>query len=225
MNYWNLHPNGAHTAEGQGLPYYLAIEKYRYRAESPSVDFRKWKGKAVLEVGCGLGTDLRQFAYYGANTTGIDQANNAIELARHGFLVFSLSGDFHVGNGQQMPFKSDGFDMVYCHGVLHHAENPQQMLKEIYRVLKPGGEANVMVYYRYALARVFRRYLDPVFSDGEIPRTKVYSRLQVDSLFRDFRHVEMETRQLYVWCPIKRLETWLARRWGLFLCIKARKAE
>src|SRR5689334_24340138 len=64
------------------------------------VDFNAYRGKAVLEVGCGAAVDLARFAKGGAVTTGIDVAASAIALAEANFSQQQLTGEFVVGNGE-----------------------------------------------------------------------------------------------------------------------------
>ncbi len=106
-------------------------------------EFRNHAGERVLEIGCGTGCDLLQFAKHGANAVGIDITPEHIRLARErvGNLAQVLRGD-----GTSIPFQDESFDYVYSHGVLHHLDQPRRMVEEIFRVLRPGGRFNVHVY-------------------------------------------------------------------------------
>ena len=112
------------------------------------VDFDGYRGKHVLEVGCGAAVDLARFAKGGAIATGIDLAASAIELARANFSQQGLHGEFHVASGEAMPFPDDSFDLVYAHGVVQYTADPQRLVNECRRVLKPGGLAIFQVYNR-----------------------------------------------------------------------------
>ena len=105
-------------------------------------------GRSVLEVGCGAGTDLVRFAKGGADVTGVDLAPTAIEMARANFEQQGLRGRFEVADGEQLPFPDDSFDLVYAHGVVQYTANPQRLVDECRRVLRPGGEAILQVYNR-----------------------------------------------------------------------------
>ena len=102
----------------------------------------------MLEVGCGAGVDLARFAKGGANVVGVDLASSAIDLARANFEQQGLTGDFRVADGEALPFPDDSFDLVYAHGVVQYTANPQRLVDECRRVLKPGGEAVFQVYNR-----------------------------------------------------------------------------
>jgi SAM-dependent methyltransferase len=102
----------------------------------------------VLEIGCGLGTDGAQFARAGANYTGIDLTDAAIDLARRRFELFQLPGTFRIADAERLDFPNNSFDLVYSHGVLHHTPDTSAAVREIHRVLRPGGKAIVMLYHR-----------------------------------------------------------------------------
>ena len=112
------------------------------------VDFQGYAGQAVLEVGCGAAVDLARFANGGAVCTGVDIAPSAIALARANFDQQGLSADLRVGNGEALPFPDSMFDLVYAHGVVQYTANPQRLVDEVRRVLKPGGQAIFQVYNR-----------------------------------------------------------------------------
>jgi SAM-dependent methyltransferase len=112
------------------------------------VDFDGYRGRSVLEVGCGAGVDLARFAKGGAEVTGADLAPSAIELARANFSQQGLRGRFEVADGEHLPFPDNSFDLVYAHGVVQYTADPRQLVEECRRVLKPGGEAVFQVYNR-----------------------------------------------------------------------------
>jgi len=102
----------------------------------------------VLEIGCGLGTDGAQFAKAGADYTGVDLTDAAVELARKHFELLGLRGEFRTADAENLDFADESFDLVYSHGVLHHTPDTAGAVREIHRVLKPGGRASVMLYHR-----------------------------------------------------------------------------
>jgi len=108
-----------------------------------AAEFDKHAGERVLEIGCGTGSDLLQFAKHGAIATGIDITGEHIRLARE--RVGDLARVCH-GDGTDVPFPDQSFDYVYSHGVLHHLDQPRRMVEEIFRVLRTGGRFNVHVY-------------------------------------------------------------------------------
>ncbi len=152
--YWAHNPNalklGAPHEPGSSA-FLQAITKVRYERE-PCVpemaQFGLWRGKRVLEIGCGLGVDAFQFARNGAIVTALDLTRPAAAIAREHLRHTSTSAETLVGDGESLPFASESFDLVYSHGVLHHTPDTQKAVREVHRVLKKGGQAQVMLYHR-----------------------------------------------------------------------------
>jgi SAM-dependent methyltransferase len=151
--YWDHHIHDLEiTRHPVGSPGFFAdldqyhFEKLHHLLEL--VDFDGYRGRAVLEVGCGAGVDLARFAKGGATVTGVDLAPSAIALAQTNFEQQGLRGDFRVANGEQLPFADGSFDLVFAHGVVQYTADPRRLVGECRRVLKPGGEAIFQVYNR-----------------------------------------------------------------------------
>jgi ubiquinone/menaquinone biosynthesis C-methylase UbiE len=143
-SYWDERIHDlAITTHPVGTPgFFQQLDEYRYDKLNylpRLVDFSAHRGKAVLEVGCGAGIDLVRFARAGALVTGIDLSRTAIELARKNIEQNGLKADLQVMNGESMDFPDNTFDVVYAHGVLQYTADTNQMMREIHRVLKPGG--------------------------------------------------------------------------------------
>jgi ubiquinone/menaquinone biosynthesis C-methylase UbiE len=223
--YWNTLPCGfTHTRAAEGTQeFYDQIEHRRYFVEDhiPAVaEFDEHAGEKVLEIGCGLGTDLLQFARGGAEVTGLDLTPRGIELTRKRFDVYGLSGTFIVHDAESLPFEDASFDLVYSFGVIHHTPNTRQVVDEIYRVLKPGGKAIVMIYHR----RSFKYMVDILLGHGVLggqllrkssaellnrfteaqensPLTKVYTPSEAKAMFGAFRQVETSIHYIYKYRP------------------------
>src|SRR5688572_33455224 len=151
--FWQEHPCGTKFADAEpgSRRFYELVEEHRYTKEwhiPIAAGFANTKDLAVLEIGCGLGTDGAQFAKAGAHYTGIDLTDAAIELARRRFELFNLPGTFRVADAERLDFADNTFDLVYSHGVLHHTPDTQAAIREIHRVLRPRGRAVVMLYHR-----------------------------------------------------------------------------
>jgi ubiquinone/menaquinone biosynthesis C-methylase UbiE len=184
--YWNhhihdleitTHPVGSHGFFDDLDHYHFEKLHHLLRL----VAFDGYRGRSVLEVGCGAAVDLARFAKGGARVTGVDLAASAIDLARANFAQQGLEGAFDVADGEQLPFPDNSFDLVYAHGVVQYTANPQKLVAECRRVLKPGGEAVFQVYNRVswlnALSKLMKTALEhddaPVllkFSIGEFRR-------------------------------------------------------
>jgi len=151
--FWQAHPCGTKFSDAEiGTPeFFERIEAHRYAKEwhiPDAADFAGAHGLRVLEIGCGLGTDGVQFAKAGADYTGVDLTEAAIDLARKNFEQRGLQGEFKVADAENLDFADSSFDLVYSHGVLHHTPDIARAVSEIHRVLKPGGRAIVMLYHR-----------------------------------------------------------------------------
>lgn len=153
QSYWDRRPcNIRHSKQEIGTKaYFDEVEARKYFVE-PHIpgfaDFQKWKGKRVLEIGCGIGTDAVNFARSGAEYTAIELSTKSLELARKRFDVFGLRGTFHEGNAEEVDkLVGDGsFDLIYSFGVIHHTPNPRAVIESARRLIAPDGELRIMLY-------------------------------------------------------------------------------
>ena len=151
--FWQAHPCGTKFADAEPgtRRFYELVEKHRYDGEwhiPAAAGFADTRGSLVLEIGCGLGTDGAQFAKAGAEYTGVDLTEAAIELARRRFELFNLPGHFQTADAERLEFADETFDVVYSHGVLHHTPDPETAVSEIHRVLKRGGRIRLPGFTR-----------------------------------------------------------------------------
>ena len=91
------------------------------------------KGMTLLEPGCGRGEHLRHFKDMGLNVNGLDLSPQAPKLAP------DLSISVCDIENESLPYPDDHFDIIYNKSFLEHLREPSRVIKEIYRVLKPGG--------------------------------------------------------------------------------------
>ncbi|HWN08373.1 MAG TPA: methyltransferase domain-containing protein [Pyrinomonadaceae bacterium] len=151
--FWQENPCGEKFADAPPgtRRFFELVEAHRYTKEwhiPIAANFAGAGGLKVLEIGCGLGTDGAQFAEAGADYTGVDLTEAAVELARKRFELFGVAGKFRTADAENLDFEDDSFDLVYSHGVLHHTPDTQKAIDEVHRVLRPGGRAMVMLYHR-----------------------------------------------------------------------------
>lgn len=179
--------------------FYREIETARYRLEPfihDFADFARWRGRRVLEIGVGAGTDFINFARAGAVLTGIDLTPAAVDHARQRLELEDLHADVLVANGEALPFEDASFDLVYSWGVIHHSPSPSRVVREIRRVVAPGGEARAMLYGRHSwvAAKLWLRHallvgrpsqnLSAIIaSHMESPGTQAYTRRELQILF------------------------------------------
>ena len=222
---WSHDPAGAvygreHEFGTRG--FFDAVESHRYTEYAPwmpeVMGFKEFAGARLLEVGCGMGTDLLQFARGGAKVTGIDLTPRSIAISRRHFEIYGQRGEFAISDCEKLPFTSESFDVVYSNGVLHHTPDTAGAVREFHRVLRRGGQARVMLYHRGSVAywgqivlrhgllggellrgsspqQIMSRYVE-VNEGGGCPLVKVYSRTQARKLFSMFRDVSVEVEQL-----------------------------
>lgn len=159
-NYWNARPcNIRHsTAEIGTKEYFDQVEARKYFVE-PHIpgfaEFEKWRGKKVLEIGCGIGTDTMNFARAGAEVTAVDLSSESIKLAKTRAEVFGLADriNFYEANAEKLSefVPPQKYDLVYSFGVIHHSPHPEKIIEQIRtNFIQPGTTLKLMVYYRYS---------------------------------------------------------------------------
>jgi len=190
--YWNERIHDlAITTYPVGTPgFFRQLEDYRYDKLNylpQLVDSAAYKGKTLLEVGCGAGIDLVRFARTGAVVTGIDLSNTAIELAGKNLEQKGLKADLHVMNAECMHFSNDTFDVVYAHGVLQYTADSAKMIAEIIRVLRPGGQAILMVYNKRSWLNLMRKLTGVALEHEDAPVLKKYSTGELKQLLKPFK--------------------------------------
>lgn len=166
--YWDGSPCDSDQSDRTRLSreYFLDIERQRYALQPHILDVLAkidWRGKRVLEIGSGLGTDARFIIGKGGDYTGINVDRASTEATAQALRAFSLPGRVLQRDATCLDFPDGAFDVVYSFGVLHHIPAADRAVAEIHRVLKPGGELLVMLYNRtsvnYAVEILFLRKL------------------------------------------------------------------
>jgi SAM-dependent methyltransferase len=176
------------------LQYFQEVTDKRYRAEPHILDFagfHHWRGRRVLEIGCGIGTDAEQFARHGAQYTGIDLSAASIDICRQRFNLLNLTGEFVEGSVTDLDFlKQLGqFDLVYSYGVLHHFPGIQQHIENISAIVDTRGEFRFMVYaknsWKYAM---IQKGLDQFEAQADCPYAEAFTKDEIiDLLGNNFR--------------------------------------
>jgi ubiquinone/menaquinone biosynthesis C-methylase UbiE len=136
--------------------YFEEIEMRRYNDQAcihAFAQFTRYYGKRVLEVGFGAGTDFIQWLRAGAMVSGVDLTQEALDNLTHRIGVYELPQpeNILVGDAENLPFESDSFDLGYSFGVLHHTPDTGKALKELVRVIRPGGEIKIMLYNLHSI--------------------------------------------------------------------------
>lgn len=151
--YWDDRPcNVRHSDKPQGTKeYFDEVEHKKFTAE-PHItsfsNFDQWRGKKVLEIGCGIGTMAINFAKAGADYTGVELSEESLKLTKQRFDVYRQTGKFYLGNAEELTkfVPVEEYDLVYTWGVIHHSPNPGKILEEARNYMKSGTTLKVMVY-------------------------------------------------------------------------------
>lgn len=224
---WDRDPCAAETVTDvprDTLKYYRAIREHRYEVYAPwmpqAMAFSEWRGKHILEIGVGLGSDHYMLAKGGNRMTALDLSREHLKLTKRHLNLEGLDTDAIYGDAEKIPFEDNCFDMVYSFGVLHHTPDTAAAFREVYRVLKPGGVALIGVYHKYSffffmntllvngvlrlglLRKGWRVLLSEIEYRAEtataVPFVRVFSRRQIAQYFRYYadcrvsaHHVEL----------------------------------
>jgi len=189
--YWDRRPcNVRHSKRALATrEYFDEVETRRYFVE-PHIpgfaQFKRWKGKKVLEVGCGIGTDAVNFARAGALYTGVELSQASLDLAKKRFEIFGLHGNFVLCNAEQLShfFSTGTFDLVYAFGVIHHTPDQRAVTEEIRKVIREDGEFRCMLYAKNSWKQIM---IDEGFDQPEAqancPIATVYTLKMIRELF------------------------------------------
>ena len=221
-DYWNARPcNVRHSQKPVGTrEYFDEVERRKYFVEShipPFAEFDRWRGRRVLEIGCGLGTDTISFARAGAHVTAIELSEESAALARTRAEVYGLADRvrIHVGDAEELPkvVPPEPFDLIYSFGVIHHSPRPRRIIEHLTRYATPASELRLMVYARvsYKLFWIMRE--EGIWDLGRIdeliarnseaqtgcPVTYTYTDETVRQLLAGFDVREVRKAHIFTW--------------------------
>jgi ubiquinone/menaquinone biosynthesis C-methylase UbiE len=213
--YWDNEPcgtGGIKFSEGS-LEYFEEIEQYRYTVEPfihSFAQFTRWRGKKILEVGCGAGTDFLQFARAGADANAIDLSTHSVNLTKTRLALYGVKAQVQEADAEHLPFPDNYFDLVYSWGVLHHTPDTAGAMKEVYRVLKPGGQIRIMLYNRHSWiglkmylhhgllkCKPFKSLQKIIAAYEESQGTKAYTNKEIKELFPSFQDLKIQSILTY----------------------------
>lgn len=215
--------------------YFDEIESRKYREERhiPGfAQFERWKGKKVLEIGCGIGTDSVNFARAGADLTVVDLSENSLEICRKRFEVFGLKARFFHGNSEELSrvVPIEPYDLIYSFGVIHHTPHPERVFEEIKNFCGAATEIRIMLYSKWSLAvlAIILRFGYGAFwnttelvrnhceAQSGCPVANIYSYRDVRRLMKDFQIIEFRKAHLirYLRRLPRPLYGWLERSLG-----------
>lgn len=195
-DYWNAH---IHDLEITSHPvgsreFFADLDHYHFEKlhHLPRlIDFDAYRGRRVLDVGCGAGTDLIRFARGGAIATGVDVSRSAIELARKNFQQQGLDADLREADGERLPFPDNSFALVFAHGVVQYTPDGQRLVDECHRVLEPEGEAIFQVYNRISWLNALSKLMKVPLEHEDAPVLGRYSAAEFRALLTEFKNVRI----------------------------------
>jgi len=227
----------------QGLAELEEMFQFRQHLAVHEMPIESLSGKSVLEIGCGAGAHSALFALHGAHVTSVDIT---FDRAHAGAQKFFLLGDKATGcialqgDAEALPLLDASFDIVYSNGVLHHTPETERALDEVFRVLKPGGQAVIMLYCKSSFQYWFNLWFCVGVLCGKLftnpnwlgrstewignspqkafnPITRCYTASEILSLFQKFETVSLRKSEFYFGMIPKlgRLyRRWQARKYG-----------
>jgi ubiquinone/menaquinone biosynthesis C-methylase UbiE len=217
-----------------GEKYFAELEDQRYRSHrhlGPWINSME-TGKTVLELGCGIGMDTFSMAKKGLNVTALDLTEVGVRTAKNRFINNKISGSFLAGNAEMLPIKDNSFDYVYSFGVLHHAANTEKTITEVYRVLRSGGIAKIMLYHRHSINELVHRITKVPFEEKDelCPVVRRFSTKEIETMFKQFSKIHLKLEyvfgegygKLFSFTP-RPIYNFLSKHWGWHIMITAKK--
>ena len=203
--YWNDRPcNVRHSQKDIGTKeYFDEVSKKKFNAEPHILDFTtfpEWKGKKVLEIGCGLGTIGINFASNGADYTGVELSYESLELAKKRFDVYGMDGNFYSGNAEQLSsfVPVETYDLVYSFGVIHHSPHPEKILFELERYMNKDSVLKIMLYAKDSWKNyMIESGLDQPEAQYGCPIVHTYTKNDVVDLLEGYDIISIEQDHIF----------------------------
>ena len=204
-DYWDSHTLGLQYVRDKNLPVgspeffshirpWMNPYKFPWIMERIAREAKLLKGKRLLEIGCGMGYDSLEFLKRGVRVTATDLTPSAVRLAGRHFEIEGVRPeDVRVENVLELSFRENTFDGVWANGVLHATGDTRRAIREVRRVLKPGGRAIISHFYRrpswmYFLSRLGRENIE--YKEEDPPVNEFYTDEEVLSFFEGYQVVE-----------------------------------
>jgi len=204
--YWNARPcNVRHSPKPVGSrEYFDEVEQRKHFVEyhiPGFAQFERWRGKRVLEVGCGIGTAAVNFARCGADYTGVELSQASLDLTRQRFHVYGLKGRLILGNAERLSehVEINHYDMVYSFGVIHHSPHQRAIVEEIRKVIRNDGEFRCMLYAKNSWKDIMiEGGFDQPEAQRGCPYATTYTHDMVSELYKDkFEVVSAEQAHIF----------------------------
>jgi len=220
--FWDAHPcNIRHSPHPVGTrEFFDDVERRKYFVE-PHIpgfaEFARWRGKRVLEIGCGIGTTTISFARAGASVTAIDLSPESAALTAQRARVYGVEDRVrvHVGDAEQLStvVPVDRYDLVYSFGVIHHSPHPERIVQEAQRYMDAESELRLMVYSRVSFKLFWIMLNEGAWDMSRIdeliarnseaqtgcPVTYTYTPESVRRLLKNYRVLDVSKAHIFTW--------------------------
>lgn len=137
---------------------YSWVSRYVRRHKSS----QKNKTLKIVDVGCGTGAtviDFKKMFKRNAEIIGVDVMSEQIDIAKKRIKEYGVWSEFHLYDGENLPFSDNSIDIIYSSDVLGHVKDVRLWLQELYRVLKPNGEIIMFSESKLGKHAYIRNYL------------------------------------------------------------------
>jgi SAM-dependent methyltransferase len=215
--YWDRQPcNIRHGRAPVGTrEYFDEVEQRKYFVEPhipPFADFSRWRGKKVLEIGCGIGTDSVNFARAGAEVTVVELSGESMDICRKRFLTFGLRAKFYEGNAEELSkvVPLERYDLIYSFGVIHHTPVPRRAVQEIMKYMGPGSELRLMLYAKLSWKNllIHLQRVQPE-AQSDCPIVYTYTSKGIRELLHGLEVVSIRKDHIFPW----RIPDYIQRRY------------
>ena len=204
-NFWDKRPcNIRHSLKPIGSKEYFDEVEAKKLFVEPHIlkfsNFKNYKNKNVLEIGCGIGTAAINFAKNGAKYTGVELSESSLELTKRRFKVYQQEGEFFLGDAEQLssflPIKK--YDLIYSFGVIHHSPNPIKIINQIQKYMHEKSVLKIMIYAKNS----WKNYMIEAGSDQPeaqfgCPIALTYSENEARKLLEQFNILEIEQTRIF----------------------------
>ncbi|PKL70390.1 MAG: ubiquinone biosynthesis protein UbiE [Methanomicrobiales archaeon HGW-Methanomicrobiales-1] len=162
------------------------------------------RGGRLLDIGCGTGLFVEKFIKNGGTAVGLDISGKMISRAHHR----CPTSEFILGTGEKIPFCDDSFEAVASLLAFSYVKDPQAMLSESLRVLKPGGTISICTLGK----KLLTRGIPAIYQIGEMMKIKhvvmknfgehYYDKNEMTALFTEAGFSDVEVS----WCSFAHID-------------------
>ena len=203
--FWDNRPcNIRHSEKELGTKeYFNEVERKKFLVEPHILkftDFPSWGGKKVLEIGCGLATVGVNFAFHGAEYTGVELSESSLELAKKRFEVFEQTGKFYSANAEKLSsvVPVETYDLIYSFGVIHHSPYPEKIVSEIKKYMNENSVLKIMLYAKNSWKNyMIEAELDQPEAQFGCPIAFTYTKDEVRELLKDYDVLSIEQDHIF----------------------------